>query len=205
MARLGPPDLSARELQAVVTVAQCNSFIAAALTLNLSQPALTRIIQRVERALGVGLFKRSTRRVEVTAEGREFAVVAERVLNDLRISTRRMQEKSKEVRGQIIVSSVMSLAHTALPAIVKVYRKKRPRVEVHVREGVHGSVLQDVRGATLTMIQGPSWEDAVLSRTGGPPTTIAITFSPNLAEGSAEQRRCSFPAALCRSARLSFD
>ena len=151
MARIGPPDLSARELQAVVTVAQHASFIAAALTLNLSQPALTRTIQRVERALGVALFKRSTRRVEVTDEGREFAAVAARVLNDLRISARRMQEKSQEVRGQIIVSSVMSLAHTALPAIVKTYRERRPQVEVHIREGVRGSVVEDVRGGTADL------------------------------------------------------
>jgi DNA-binding transcriptional LysR family regulator len=158
MARPGPPDLSARELQAVVTVAQCNSFVAAALTLNLSQPALTRIIQRVERALGVALFRRTTRRVEVTDEGREFAAVAGRILNDLQISTRRMQERSKEVRGQIIVSSVMSVAHTALAAIVKAYRAKRPQVEVHVREGVHGSVLEDVRGGAadlgITYVEG---------------------------------------------------
>ena len=146
-----PPDVSARELLAVLTVAQYNSFIAAALTLNMSQPALTRIVQRVERVLGVALFKRSTRRVEVTAAGREFTAVAERVLNDLRITTRRMQERSEEVRGQIIVSSVMSLAYTALPAIVKAYQKKRPQVEVHVREGVHGSVLEDVRGGAADL------------------------------------------------------
>src|SRR5262245_38054755 len=151
MVRQGPPDLSARELQAVVTVAQQASFIAAALTLNLSQPALTRIIQRVERALGITLFKRSTRRVELTDEGREFAAVAQRVLNDLRIATRRIQEKSKEMRGQIIVASVMSLAHTALPAIVKVYRERRPQVEVHIREGVRGSVLEDVRGGAADL------------------------------------------------------
>jgi DNA-binding transcriptional LysR family regulator len=147
----GPPDVSARELRAVLTVARYNSFIAAALTLNMSQPALTRIIQRVERTLGVTLFKRSTRRVEVTDEGREFAAVAERVLNDLRIVAGRMHEKSQEVRGQIIVSSVMSLAYAALPAVVKAYRERHPQVEVHLREGVHGTVLEDVRGGAADL------------------------------------------------------
>jgi DNA-binding transcriptional LysR family regulator len=158
MSPSAPPDLSARELLAVVTVAQYNSFVAAALTLGLSQPALTRIVQRVERMLGVALFKRSTRRVEVTAEGREFAAVAERMLNDLRIATRRVQEKSQEVRGQVVVSSVMSLAYTVLPAIVKAYRERHPRVELHVREGVHGTVVEDVRGGAadigITYLEG---------------------------------------------------
>lgn len=153
-----PPDLSARELLAVVTVAQYNSFVAAALTLSMSQPALTRIVQRVERLLGVALFKRSTRRVEVTDEGREFAAVAERMLNDLRITTRRMQERSQEVRGQVVVSSVMSLAYTVLPAIVRAYRERHPRVELRIREGVHGTVVEDVRGGAadvgITYLEG---------------------------------------------------
>ena len=149
--RSGLPDVSARELQAVVAVAQHASFIAAALTLNVSQPALTRTIQRVETALGVALFRRSTRRVELTDEGREFAAVAARILTDLRISARRAQEKSGELRGQVVVSSVMSLAYTTLPAVVKAYRERRPQVEVHVREGVHGSVLEDVRGGAADL------------------------------------------------------
>jgi DNA-binding transcriptional LysR family regulator len=54
------PDLSARQLHAVLAVAEYNSFIAAAAFLKTSQPALTRTIMRVEDVLGVRLFDRST-------------------------------------------------------------------------------------------------------------------------------------------------
>jgi DNA-binding transcriptional LysR family regulator len=57
------PDLSTRQLHAVLAVAEYNSFIAAAAFLKTSQPALTRTIKRVEDVLGVRLFDRSTRRV----------------------------------------------------------------------------------------------------------------------------------------------
>jgi DNA-binding transcriptional LysR family regulator len=140
------PDIGVRDLLAILTVAQSGSFIAASLTLHMSQPALTRTVQRVEDAVGVPLFRRTTRRVEITPPGREFVAVAERVLNDLRIASRNLREVSDELRGQVIVSSVMSVAQTTLPAIVAGYRKSRPAVEIHVREGVHGAVIEDIRG-----------------------------------------------------------
>lgn len=139
------PDLGTRDLAAVLAVARHRSFFAAALTLQVSQSALTRTIQRLERVLGVALFRRSTRRVEVTAEGRELAALAERVLADLRIGTARVRASSASVRGQVVVSAVMSIAHTALPEIVRAFRAAQPQVEVRVREGVHGGVLEDVR------------------------------------------------------------
>ena len=86
------PDLTARQLHAVLAVAEYNSFIAAAAFLKTSQPALTRTIKRVEDVLGVRLFDRSTRRVAITTAGKEFVAVAERMLNDLRISVSSMRE-----------------------------------------------------------------------------------------------------------------
>jgi DNA-binding transcriptional LysR family regulator len=139
------PDLAARQFEAVLAVAEYGSFIAASAHLQTSQPALTRTIKRVEQLLGVTLFERSTRRVHITAAGREFIAVAERMLNDLRITVHSMREIADEQRGQVIVSSIMSVANGSLPRIAGLYRKDRPGIEIHVREGVHGTVLEDVR------------------------------------------------------------
>ena len=57
------PDLTARQLHAVLAVADYNSFIAAAAFLKTSQPALTRTIKRAEDILGVRLFDRTPRAV----------------------------------------------------------------------------------------------------------------------------------------------
>ena len=138
--RANVPDLTARQLHAVLAVAEYNSFIAAAAFLKTSQPALTRTIKRVEDVLGVRLFDRSTRRVAITAAGKEFVAVAERMLNDLRISIGSMREIGEQQRGQIIISSIMSVANGLLPAIVAKYRSSRPGIEILLREGVHGTV-----------------------------------------------------------------
>ena len=70
------PDLGSRQLLAVLAIADYGSFIAAAAFLKTSQPALTRTIKRIEDVLGVSLFERTTRRVQLTPAGREFVAVA---------------------------------------------------------------------------------------------------------------------------------
>jgi DNA-binding transcriptional LysR family regulator len=145
------PDITSRELQAVCSIAEYGSFMAASLTLNVSQPALTRTVQRVEQAIGLELFRRTTRRIEITPAGQEFIALANRILADLRISFENMREITDEQRGQVIVSTVMSAAYIQLPGIVSRYRESRPRVEIHMREGVHGTVLEDVRSGVADL------------------------------------------------------
>jgi DNA-binding transcriptional LysR family regulator len=145
------PDLGSRQLLAVLAIADYGSFIAAAAFLKTSQPALTRTIKRIEDVLGVSLFERTTRRVQLTPAGREFVAVAERVLNDLRISVRSMRDLADQQRGQVIVASIESVANGLLPRIIAEYHIARPAIELHVREGVHGAVLEDIRSGVADL------------------------------------------------------
>ncbi|MBX3499323.1 MAG: LysR family transcriptional regulator [Alphaproteobacteria bacterium] len=143
--RTALPDFTARQLEAVLALVEYGSFVAAAARLRISQPALTRTVAHLEAELGVRLFDRTTRRVQVTPAGREFAAVADRMLNDLRITVQSVREVAQERRGLVVVSSVMSVAGAVLPRLIARYRADRPGVEIRVRESVHGSVLEDVR------------------------------------------------------------
>ncbi len=146
MARDSFPNLNSRHLQAVLAVAEYRSFVAAASSLEMSQPALTRTIQQIESELGVELFSRSTRQVAITDAGKEFAALAERLLNDLKISVENMRGLAEPPRGQIVVASVVSLANAVLPALIANYSRKYPGIEVHLREGLHSVVRDEVQG-----------------------------------------------------------
>lgn len=139
------PNINSEELRAFLSVAQYQSFIAAALTLGKSQPALTRLIQNLEKQLNVRLFQRTTRAVRITAEGRELVAISERLLNDLRIGAKRIRDMSSIESGQLIISSVMSVAHASLAKPVSNYHSLHPNIEIHIKEGVHGLVLDEVR------------------------------------------------------------
>jgi DNA-binding transcriptional LysR family regulator len=139
------PDVNSRQLRAVLAVAEYRSFIAAAAFLKTSQPALTRTIKQIEGILGVSLFSRSTRQVSITEAGKQFTALAERLLNDLKIGVESMHELAEQQRGQIVVASIMSLAHVALPTLIAEYNRRFPGIEIHLREGVQGNVQDDVR------------------------------------------------------------
>ena len=139
------PDLSSRQLQAVLALARYRSFVAAASSLKISQPALTRTIKLIEAELGVPLFSRSTRQVTVTDAGKEFAALAERLLNDLRIGAENVREMAAHPRGQIAVASVISLAGVVLPGLIADYSRRFPGIELHLREGLHNMVTDEIR------------------------------------------------------------
>src|SRR5207248_11262761 len=138
------PDLNAKQLLALVTIAEYGSLTTAASVLEMGQPALSRILQRVERVLGVKVFARNTRRLEVTAAGREVISVAERVLNDLRLTLRNVGEVSGEQRGQVIVSSFATFGLESLPRVIRQFRQSRQNVLVQVRHGCNTEILEDV-------------------------------------------------------------
>ena len=145
MSRHAFPDLSSRQLQAVLALAKYRRFVAAASSLKISQPALTRTIKLIEAELGVPLFSRSTRQVTVTDAGKEFAALAERLLNGLRIGAENLREMAAHPRGQIAVASVVSLAGAVLPGLIADYSRTFPGVELHLREGLHHMVTDEVR------------------------------------------------------------
>jgi DNA-binding transcriptional LysR family regulator len=139
------PDLSSRQLHCVVALARYGSFVAAAADLGLSQPALTRAIMRIEHMLGVRLFTRSTRRVALTAAGREFVPVAERLIADLDIGIQNMRTLGAHQRGRLVIASLMSVAYGLLPGIIAAYRARYIGVDLELREGVLSAVTEDVR------------------------------------------------------------
>jgi DNA-binding transcriptional LysR family regulator len=81
------PDLTLRRLQTILALAD-GGFIATAALMKTSQPAVMRTVKHLEGALGVKLFDRSTRSVQVTSAGKECTAVAPRMLNDLKAPQR---------------------------------------------------------------------------------------------------------------------
>jgi LysR family transcriptional regulator, carnitine catabolism transcriptional activator len=138
-------NLSTKHLQVVTSVARYSSFIAAAADLQISQPNVSRLVHQVESRLGVLLFGRTTRQVTLTAAGREFVPAAERILSDIALQVERAQGLADQLRGRVVISSLMSITHHVVPTALQEYRREHPRIEVQIREGLNSQVQEDVR------------------------------------------------------------
>lgn len=139
------PELSVRHLRAVVTLARFESFVAAATYLRVSQSGLTRLIQQAEKLVGVQLFHRGSRKVMQTDAGEVIAQAAERMLSDLALQVQSARMLDGELRGQITISSLMSISHRVLPRALMTFRREHPNIHVHVREGLGDDVYDDIR------------------------------------------------------------
>jgi DNA-binding transcriptional LysR family regulator len=121
-----------RHLRYFVAVAEELSFRRAAHRLHVSHPALSQQIRDLENELGLKLFERNSRRVELTEVGRAFLVGARRTLAAAKQAVTQAQEAAQGERGRLVIGTVGPLTSSFLPNALTRFREERPLVEVTV-------------------------------------------------------------------------
>lgn len=137
-------NLEISELQAFVAVAEKASFKAAAEGLFISQPALSRRIEKLESSLQTRLLERTTRRVSLTDDGRQFLAHAEAVIDELELAVQGMAERTVQRREHLTVACVPSVANHLLPTVLKKLTKIYPDVRVRIIDESARDVLDSV-------------------------------------------------------------
>jgi DNA-binding transcriptional LysR family regulator len=140
-------DLTLHQLRVVASVARNRSFTGAAHDLMVSQPVLSRTVRDVERVLGVRLFERTTRAVDLTADGHEFAVIAKEILDAYDTGIRRFAAHRAGESGTVTVAALPSIAASLLPPVVSALREDRPDLRFRIFDGTTREVLEHVRTA----------------------------------------------------------
>jgi DNA-binding transcriptional LysR family regulator len=142
-------------IQAFVLIAELGGFGKAAERLHLTQTALTRRIQKLESYVGVRLLDRTTRSVQLTAVGREFLPQAGRIVTDMTVAVGRLKDMSRLGQGNITMASIPTMAHHALPSVIRKYAKRYPGNRIRIVESgafeVNRAVLHDQAEFGLTL------------------------------------------------------
>lgn len=136
---------SLADLRAFVTVGERRSFAAAAIELHLSQPALSRRISHLEQLLGVRLFDRTTRSVQLTLLGRRFMDQVRSLVDDLDRSVFDLRDAAQLEAGDVTIGCVFSAVHHFLPPFIRAFRATHPRVLVRIIEEGADEVLASVK------------------------------------------------------------
>jgi DNA-binding transcriptional LysR family regulator len=117
-------------LAAFLQVAESRSFSAAAATLHLSQPAVSKRIALLEQRSGRKLFDRIGRRVHLTEAGHTLLPYARRVLQDLEDGRRALSLLADRVAGRLSVGTSHHIGLHRLPPVLKRYTHEFPDVDL---------------------------------------------------------------------------
>jgi len=132
------------DLQAFIATAEKGSFRVAAEALHISQPALSRRIDKLEKTLGSRLLERTTRRVEMTHVGRQFLEEARTALDILDSAVFRLGDEAALRRGLVTVAAIPSAAAHLLPDAISVFAARHPGVRVRVIDESANAALSSV-------------------------------------------------------------
>jgi LysR family transcriptional regulator, cyn operon transcriptional activator len=126
--------MNLRHLRAFATIADVGGFARAATLLNLSQPALSRQIHALEAELGVPLFDRIRRRVQLTSEGEDLLRRGRRLLADADSLGERARSLKAGDSGILRIGATPHVIENLLADFLVRYRRRHPGVEVHLVE-----------------------------------------------------------------------
>jgi len=137
--------MNVKQLRAFVTVAKYQSFAQAGERLHLSQPALSLTIKALEDNLGGALLSRTTRSVSLTPEGEVLLPLARQLLADWDNTEELLRQRFTLQLGRVSIAAMPAFAGNLLPAVLKVFRQRYPRVNVTVHDVINEQVLELVR------------------------------------------------------------
>jgi DNA-binding transcriptional LysR family regulator len=122
------------QLRYFVAVAERLHFGRAAAALHISQPPLSRAIRALEARLGVVLFARSRRRVELTPEGTRLLGEARRIVGQLERTVHEVRGMARGEEGRLRIGFVSLADYGVLPGLLKAFKSARPGIALALRE-----------------------------------------------------------------------
>jgi len=157
-----------RHLRYFAAVAETRHFGRAAERLHLAQPALSQSVRQLEAELGVSLFTRTTRQVQLTPAGEFLYRDAQRVLGAIDDSVRGVRRIAGGRLGLLRIAFTGTAAFTQLPRIARVIKSRLPEVALEI----HADLLTpaqadalDERRLDLGVLRPPVAHESLAVRT----------------------------------------
>lgn len=129
-----PMAFSLRQLQFFVAAAEQGGVTGAARALSISQSSVTTAIKALEDDLGVPLFERRARGLELTRHGARFLRHARQILADVSSARMTFREEGEQAGGRLSLGVTSLVAGYVLSDILSRYRRAHPRTELSVIE-----------------------------------------------------------------------
>ena len=152
-------NVTIKQLRSFITIAQERSFTRAAGRMNVSPSALTKGLHDLETEIGMPLFDRTTRSVDLTSQGLSFLPVAKRMLDELAQGMDDLHALADLQKGTVVVIATPIVINVVLAPAVHVLAAEHPGIAVRTIEATAGSLTSRVLNGDadfgIAALQGP--------------------------------------------------
>lgn len=143
--------MNSRQLTYFVAIAETGSFTAAAKSLGLSQPPLSKQIQTLEEELGVKLVVRSSRGVTFTYEGEQFMRWVRQILSSCQEAENAMRDLATSAEQRLRLGISQVLTDPLVPMIFSTFLAEHPKARIYLNEGSMNKHVEMVRDEMLDL------------------------------------------------------
>ena len=140
-----------RHLRYFITVAQEQSFTRAAEKLFTAQPSLSQQIKDLKQEVGVNLFERSSRKIQLTDEGKAFLIYAEKALENAKLAVASARQVAQQKNNQIHIGFLNVAELKVMPHILAKLKKTMPDLKNHLHSLFCLEQLQRLKNAELDL------------------------------------------------------
>lgn len=140
------------QIKCVEAVDRYKTFLDASFHLNRSQSSVSKTIRRLEEELGVTLFDRTTRRVELTPAGRDFLEYGREMLRCYEGILQSVREHREQAFGHLRIGNIYFGTNSRLDPLMARFARQYPAIEIDMREGMTTPLIQNLRAKELDVV-----------------------------------------------------
>ena len=137
--------MNLRDLKYVVAVAETHHFGKAAERCFVSQPTLSGQIRKLEDELGVAIFERTNRSVEITPVGESIVSHARDILEQVEVIEQLAQSHQDPLAGPLRIGAIPTLSPYLMPLILLPLKKQHPQMKLVLSEELTDILLERLR------------------------------------------------------------
>lgn len=173
--------LRLKHFRLLVAIDECGTLLAAADRISMSQPAATKALQEIERALGNHLFERSNRGLEPTEAGLAVIRHSRILCLDLDLMRQELSDISGGASGTVSVGTIVG-ATPLVSDVLAASLRANPALNISLREGISAELLRLLDDGRIDMAicrpgvsAGPTNHRATLIRS----ESLSVIVGPN--------------------------
>ncbi|MEH6868250.1 LysR family transcriptional regulator [Priestia megaterium] len=134
-----------KQLIYFLTIAEEGNISKAAERLHMAQPPLSQQLKLLEEELGVILFERNTRRIQITDAGQLLQNRAQQIIELMEKTSKELNDLKEGSQGVLSIGTISSAGETLVPIMVQNFHKVYPGVDFRIKESSTFEILELVK------------------------------------------------------------